>query len=147
MAENKTPQTYAEKYASYSSTREREVARQRAAQRRKRNSQKKKRHSQEFSKWLLVQETGLIWITTLTFLALAFICIKNQYFGELPWLTAMAAFPWTAYGVSQAFYYKKASAENTKGGIKYETTMAELTPDDIAMMNSTSSTNDPNAVG
>ena len=32
----------------------------------------------------------------------------------------MAGFPWTAYGVSQAFYYKKATAENTKGGIKYE---------------------------
>ena len=32
----------------------------------------------------------------------------------------MAAFPWTAYGVSQAFYYKKSMAENTKGGIKYQ---------------------------
>ena len=72
---------------------------------------------------------------TITFLVLAFICIKNQFFGELPWFTAMAAFPWTAYGVSQAFYYKKATAENTKDGIKYETTMAELTPDDLTMMN------------
>lgn len=75
---------------------------------------------QEFSKWLLIQETVLIWIVTITFLILAFVCITNQYFGELPWLTAMAGFPWTAYGVSQAFYYKKATAENTKGGIKYE---------------------------
>ena len=75
----------------------------------------------EFSKWLLVQESILIWIITITFLVLAFVCIKNQYFGELPWLTAMAGFPWTAYGVSQAFYYKKSTAENTKGGIKYET--------------------------
>ena len=75
----------------------------------------------EFSKWLLIQESILIWIITITFLILAFVCIKNQYFGELPWLTAMAGFPWTAYGVSQAFYYKKSTAENTKGGIKYET--------------------------
>lgn len=85
---------------------------------------------QEFSKWLLIQETVLIWITTITFLALAFICIKNQYFGELPWLTAMAAFPWTAYGVSQAFYYRKATAENTKNGIKYETALAEYSHDE-----------------
>ncbi len=96
-------------------------------------NRKKSKYS-EFSKWLLIQETALIWVVTITFLLLAFICIKNQYFGELPWLTAMAAFPWTAYGVSQAFYYRKATAENTKDGIKFETAMAELTPDDIAMM-------------
>lgn len=89
--------------------------------------------SAEFSKWLLMQETALIWIVTISFLILAFICIKNQYFGELPWLTAMAAFPWTAYGASQAFYYKKAEKENTKGGIKYETTMAEYNGDDQAV--------------
>ena len=96
-------------------------------------NRKKSKYS-EFSKWLLIQETALIWVVTITFLLLAFVCIKNQYFGELPWLTAMAAFPWTAYGVSQAFYYRKAAAENTKNGIKFETAMAELTPDDIAMM-------------
>ena len=72
---------------------------------------------------LLIQESVLIWIVTITFLVLAFVCITNQYFGELPWLTAMAGFPWTAYGVSQAFYYKKATAENTRGGIKYATVM------------------------
>lgn len=81
--------------------------------------------SQEFSKWLLMQETILIWIVTITFLVLAFVCITNQYFGELPWLTAMAGFPWTAYGASQAFYYKKSEKENTVGGIKYETVMAD----------------------
>ena len=37
----------------------------------------------------------------------------------------MAAFPWTAYGVSQGFYYKKAQKENSKGGIRYESIMAE----------------------
>lgn len=141
MAENKKTQTYAEKYASYASS-NRTVS----SNRRKRNSRKKK-HTQEFSKWLLVQETALIWLVTITFLVLAFICIKNQYFGELPWLTAMAAFPWTAYGVSQAFYYKKATAENTKDGIKYETTMAEYTPDDLAMMSGVNAPLDDNAAG
>jgi hypothetical protein len=37
----------------------------------------------------------------------------------------MCGFPWTAYGVSQGFYYRKAEKENTKGGIKYDTTMKE----------------------
>ena len=38
----------------------------------------------------------------------------------------MAGFPWTAYGVSQVYYYKKAEAENTKDGVKFESVMAEL---------------------
>jgi len=42
----------------------------------------------------------------------------------LPWITALAGFPWSAYAVSQACYYKKAEKENTKNGIKYDTTMA-----------------------
>ena len=54
------------------------------------------------------------------------------YIGDLPWLTTMVAFPWGAYGVSQAFYYKKSERENTKGGIKYASMMNdyELSPDD-----------------
>lgn len=85
-----------------------------------------KKQKLEFSKILLVQESALIWVITLAFIALAFVCIINQYFGELPWLAAMCAFPWTAYGASQAFYYRKSQKENVQGGIKYDTTMEEL---------------------
>ena len=85
-----------------------------------------KKKKTEFSKSLLIQESILIWIITIVFLVLAFICVFNGYFGELPWLTAMAGFPWTAYGVSQACYYKKSEKENTKNGIKYETTLSAL---------------------
>lgn len=81
----------------------------------------------EFSKKLLIQESILIWIVTITFLVLAFVCVKNSFFGELPWLAAMCGFPWTAYGVSQACYYKKSEKENTAGGIKYETAIREST--------------------
>ena len=79
----------------------------------------------EFSKKLLLQESLLIWIITIAFIILAFVCVANQYFGELPWLAAMCGFPWTAYGASQAFYFKKAEKENTKGGIKYETVLKD----------------------
>jgi hypothetical protein len=79
----------------------------------------------EFSKFLLKQESVLIWIMSLSFLCLAFYCIHEGYMGSLPWLAAMVGFPWTAYGVSQMMYYKKAMAENTAGGIKYETILAE----------------------
>lgn len=86
---------------------------------------KNKKNHMEFSKRLLVQESALIWVVTLAFIVLAFVCISNQFFGELPWLTAMAALPWTTYGVSQSFYYRKAEKENTKGGIKYDSVMKQ----------------------
>ena len=73
---------------------------------------KKNKKKKEFSKVLVGQESALIWVMTLAFIVLAFICIDRQYFGELPWLTAMVGFPWTAYGVSQGFYYNKAKKEN-----------------------------------
>ena len=93
-------------------------------------TKKTKKEKKEFSKVLLIQESILIWVVTIAFLFLAFMCITSQYFGELPWLAAMAAFPWTAYGVSQACYYKKSEKENTRDGIKFESVMAQLTNDD-----------------
>lgn len=90
----------------------------------KKNKHMKK--STEFSKVLLIQESILIWVITLSFIGLAYFCVINQYFGELPWLVAMAGFPWTAYGVSQACYYKKSEKENTRNGIKYATALAEI---------------------
>jgi hypothetical protein len=104
---------------------------------------KTEKEKKEFSKFLLIQESILIWVITLAFILLAFMCITNQFFGELPWLAAMAAFPWTAYGVSQACYYKKSEKENTRDGIKFESVMAQLTND-----NNPPSTNvSENAVG
>lgn len=85
----------------------------------KKNNKKKN----AFSKVLLIQESILIWIDTIAGIALAFYCVMNQYFGELPWITAMIGFPWTAYAISQACYYNKSKAENTKNGIVYDATI------------------------
>lgn len=90
----------------------------------------KKKKKMEFSKLLLLQESMLIWVMTIAFIALSFVCVLNQYFGELPWLAAMCGFPWTAYGASQAFYFRKAEKENTSGGIKFETTMQNYKTND-----------------
>ena len=70
--------------------------------------------------FLLIQDSILIWIITITFLVLAFICVFMGFIGELPWLSVIVAFPWSAYGVSQAYYYKKSMKENTKDGIIYD---------------------------
>ena len=86
---------------------------------------KKNNEKVEFSKVLLKQESALIWIMSLSFIILAFYCIHEGFTGSLPWLAAMVGFPWTAYGVSQAMYYRKSMKENTTGGIKYESVMEE----------------------
>lgn len=80
----------------------------------------------EFSKVLLIQESALIWIMSLAFLFLAFYCVSLGFMGSLPWLAAMVGCPWTAYAISQAFYYNKSKKENTAGGIKFESVMAEM---------------------
>jgi EamA domain-containing membrane protein RarD len=95
----------------------------------KKNQNKKEKTS--FSKALLIQESILIWIITITFLVLAFICIFMGFFGELPWLSVIVAFPWSAYGVSQMYYYKKSMKENTKDGIVFEQALKEEQVDDI----------------
>lgn len=84
------------------------------------------KQKREFSKTLLIQESALIWISTLAYIVLAFYCIYNGYMGSLPWLAASASLPWAAYGVSQVYYYKKSMAENTKDGVKYASVMKEL---------------------
>ena len=71
-----------------------------------------------FSKSLLIQE--------------AFICVFMGFIGELPWLSVIVAFPWSAYGVSQAYYYKKSMKENTKDGIIYDQAMKEQQTDCVS---------------
>lgn len=95
----------------------------------------------EFSKILMVQDSILIWLFTIAMVVLAYICVFNGYFGELPWLTAMVACPWAAYAIDQKAYYTKSQAQNTKGGITYETAMSEYA------MNYNPSTFDDSAVG
>ena len=98
----------------------------------KQQNRKKKRNNKNqqvtFSKILLIQESLLIWIHSLAVIALAYICVIRGAYAELPWLTAMVSLPWTAYGVSQWAYYNKSKAENTKGGIVYESAAWENAP-------------------
>ena len=84
------------------------------------------KNKREFSKTLLIQESALIWLTTILLILLAFYCVYLGFIGDLPWIAAMIGFPWAAYGVSQVWYYKKSTIENSEGGIKYESVLREL---------------------
>ena len=94
------------------------------------NKKRKKKKNNEqkiaFSKILLIQESILMWIITISFIILAFLCVlQGMSVVDIAFLTVLPGVAWAAYGASQAFYYKKAEKENTKDGIIYETAMLE----------------------
>lgn len=84
------------------------------------------KNKKEFSKTLLIQESALIWITTIVCLVLGGYCIYKGFTGALPWISSIIVSAWSAYGISQVMYYRKAMAENTKNGIKFESVLEDI---------------------
>lgn len=66
----------------------------------------------EFSKLIISWE--LVVVTAISFggLFLAGLAILHDFSGALPWITAMIAPSWGAFGVSKTFFNEKAKAEN-----------------------------------
>ena len=83
------------------------------------------RKKREFSKCLLLLESLLVLYVTHEGVGLAREAISAGFGGSLPWLAAMVSAAWGAYGSSAAFYYNKAKAENTAGGIVFESARRE----------------------
>ena len=79
----------------------------------------------QFSKLLLLMESALVLFTTVGGFFLANKAINAGFAGALPWITAMVTACWGAYGASAGCYYNKSKAENTKGGIVYDSAMKE----------------------
>ena len=74
----------------------------------------------EFSKRLIADIRALLWVVTVGGLALAAYCVRADYAGALPWLTAMVGLPWTAHGTVRAFYLNMAKSDHKEGGITFE---------------------------
>ncbi len=75
----------------------------------------------EFSKLLILIETVIVGYLTYKGIHLAELCVKTGFSASLPWVATMVSCAWAAYGASAGFYYNKSKAENTAGGIKYDT--------------------------
>lgn len=80
-----------------------------------------KRKLTSFSKLLLLLESGIVLYTTYQGFGIAKLAIELGFMGTLPWIATMVTAAWGAYGTSAACYYAKAKAENTAGGVTYET--------------------------
>ena len=83
----------------------------------------KRKTKTSFSKLLIIFETVLVTIVTVGGFWLAYKCIEASFDGSLPWIVSMVVPAWGAYGFSAKHYYAKAMAENTKGGITYDSAM------------------------
>ena len=81
-------------------------------------------HKMEFSKRLIADIRGLLWVVTLGGLVLAGYCVRVGYTGALPWLSAMVGLPWTAHGVVCSFYLNMAKSDHKAGGITIESAKA-----------------------
>ena len=79
---------------------------------------------QEFSKRLISDIRALLWVVTVGGLLLAAYCIRADYAGALPWLSAMVGLPWTAHGTVCAFYLNMAKSDHKEGGITFEAARA-----------------------
>ena len=78
----------------------------------------------EFSKRLISDIRALLWVVTVGGLLLAAYCIRADYAGALPWLSAMVGLPWTAHGVVCSNYLSMAKSDHKRGGITYEAARA-----------------------
>ena len=78
----------------------------------------------EYSKKLVTDIRSLLWVVTVGGLLLAFYCVRKNYLGALPWVTAMVGLPWTAHGVICSFYLNMAKSDHKIGGITFETAKA-----------------------
>ena len=78
----------------------------------------------EFSKRLISDIRALLWVVTVGGLLLAAYCVRVDYAGALPWLSAMVGLPWTAHGTVCAFYLNMAKSDHKEGGITFESAKA-----------------------
>lgn len=74
-----------------------------------------------FSKLLAFAVLFIDYKTTTATLDLCYIAVANNYTGSLPYLTALIAFIQAATATVLSFSLNKSKAENTVGGITYET--------------------------
>ena len=89
---------------------------------------KKKDKSLCYSKKLISDIRGLLWVVTVGGILLAFYCVFMDYTSSLPWITSMVGLPWAAHATVCSFYLAKSKAENTAAdgtGIVYAAAQAK----------------------
>lgn len=66
----------------------------------------------KFGKLMLMAELVIVLTISMFGLYLAYLAIQHNYTGALPWITAMIAPSWAAYGASKTSYNNKTMKES-----------------------------------
>jgi len=85
---------------------------------------RKKAKKLDYSKRLISDIRGLLWLVTAGVLLLSGYCIYKDYMGALPWLSVMVGLPWSAHGVVCSCYLGMAKSDHRAGGITYDAAKA-----------------------
>lgn len=85
----------------------------------------------DFSKKLVNDVRTLLWVVTVSCIALAFYCVYLGYLGTLPWIAGMVSAAWASHGTICSFYLNMAKSDHSEGGITYEQAMKEYDNTDI----------------
>lgn len=70
-------------------------------------------------------------VATFAVLALCGLAILRQFDGALPYLTTLIGALQAVTGVVLGAYFNKSKAENTKGGIVYDTALGNVSDSDM----------------
>ena len=84
----------------------------------------RKTTSQTIALWVLKVDTA----ATFAVLGLCGLSIVRSFEGELPYLTTLIGALQAVTGVVLGAYFSKSKAENTKGGIVYDTALGNTAP-------------------
>ena len=85
----------------------------------------RKTTSQTIALWVLKVDAA----ATFAVLGLCGLSIVRSFEGALPYLTTLIGAMQAVTGVVLTAYFHKAKAENTKGGIVYDTALGNTAPD------------------
>ena len=88
----------------------------------------RKTTSQTIALWVLKVDTAATFIV----LGLCGLAILRRFDGALPYLTTLIGALQAVTGVVLGAYFNKSKAENTKGGIVYDTALGNTAPDSDA---------------
>ena len=74
---------------------------------------KKKNDKIQFSKKLILDVRGLLWIISVGGILLGFYCVYKDFSSSLGWVTTLVGLPWASHATICSLYLNKSKAENT----------------------------------
>lgn len=96
----------------------------------------KKKPYVQYSKRLITDIRTLLWIITISCIALAYYVVYTGYQGAIEWIALICSSSWAAHGVVCSVYLQKSKMEHSEGGTDYLRMQADI-DHEVNIMNGT----------